>query len=285
MDHGSTFDALLPRQIATKAEDVGVSKANMDGPETLILSVLAGGFIALGGVFSTTVISGTAGALPFGVIRLLAGPSFCLGLILVVVCGAEFFTGNNLLLMAFASRKVSLGKVMRNWGIVYLGNLVGAGGTALGMALANFHTLGKGAVGKCALDIAASKCTLGFEEAFVRGAFCNALVCLAVWMCMSCRSTGDKILAIIVPVTAFVAAGFEHSIANMYFIPFGLLVQALAGEKFWASIGAAPEVYAVITPSAFVFKNLVPVTLGNILGGGLMVGCVYWVVYCRGRAR
>ncbi|MBS0198459.1 MAG: formate transporter FocA [Planctomycetes bacterium] len=285
MDIGTTFDALLPRQIAAKAEDAGVAKAKLDALETLLLAILAGAFIALGAVFSTTVGAGAAGVLPFGLARLVSGVAFCLGLILVVIAGAELFTGNNLLLMAFASRKISLVTVLRNWGIVYVGNFAGAAATAVGMMLAGHHEMGKGVVGKAALDIAAGKCALAWDQAFVRGAYCNALVCLAVWLCMSCRTTGDKVLAIVFPVTAFVAAGFEHSIANMYFVPVGLLIKGWAGAGFWESAGTAASAYEGITLSRFVWNNLIPVTLGNVVGGGIMVGSVYWVVYCRSRPR
>ncbi len=281
MDAIHPFDSLMPRQIAAKAEDVGVAKGHMDAPTTLLLAILAGAFISMGAVFSTVAATGSV-ALPFGVGRILAGLAFCLGLILVVVAGAELFTGNNLLLMAFASRKLSWRLLLRNWVLVYLGNMAGAVATALGMYLAALHNLGAGQVGQTMLTIAHGKLELGWGEAFARGVFCNALVCLAVWICMSCRTTGEKVLAIVFPITAFVASGFEHSVANMYFVPAAIFVQD------WGPAGAqaAPGLSGVMPLEwgPFVLHNLVPVTLGNIVGGGVLVGIVYWEVYCR-RAR
>lgn len=278
MDGIHPFDSLMPRQIAAKAEDVGVAKGHLDAPTTLLLAILAGAFISLGAVFSTVAATGS-GAMPFGVGRLLAGVAFCLGLILVVVAGAELFTGNNLLLMAFASRKLSLRSLMRNWVLVYIGNMAGAVATALGMFLANLHSMGGGQVGQAMLTIAQRKVELGWGEAFVRGVFCNALVCLAVWLCMSCRTTGEKVLAVLFPITAFVAAGFEHSVANMYFVPAAIFVQDWGSADIPTQFGAPAP-----TPlewGSFVVRNLIPVTLGNVVGGGMLVGIVYWEVYCR----
>jgi formate transporter len=282
MDPAPHFDSLLPREIAQKAEATGVTKAGLDFVSTLLLAMLAGAFIALGAVFSTVAVCGSGGVLPFGLLRIIAGIAFSLGLILVVVAGAELFTGNNLLLMAFASGKIPITSVLRNWCIVFFGNFIGAVLTAGGMMFAGLHTLGNGEVGKTALAIANAKCSLSMEEALARGIFCNALVCLAVWLCMSCRSTGDKILAILFPVTAFVAAGFEHSVANMYFVPAALFIKQSASTEFWNSISTQASAYPHISWGAF-FTTLVPVTFGNIVGGGVLVGVVYWVIYSRRR--
>jgi formate/nitrite transporter len=252
----------------------------MDTATTFALSVLAGAFIAMGAVFATTATAG-GGELPYGVVRLLGGLTFSLGLILVIVAGAELFTGNNLIVMAWASRRVSTLRLLRNWGIVYAGNLVGAVATALLLYVGKQYELGGGVVGTQAVSIAAAKTSLGWGQAFVLGAFCNALVCLAVWLCYSARTTADKVLAIIPPITAFVAAGFEHSVANMYFIPFGLLVHG--NDGFWSQQSVALPAGADLTWTGFVSANLVPVTLGNIVGGSLMVGAVYWFVYLRPR--
>jgi formate transporter FocA len=245
------------------------------------LAVLAGAFIAMGAVFTTTVTAGAAGVLPYGLARLLGGLVFSLGLILVVVAGAELFTGNNLIVMAWAGRRVSTGKMIRNWVIVYAGNFVGAILTAYGVFLSAQYTFGKGAVGLNALTIANAKVGLDFVPALVLGVFCNALVCLAVWLCMSARTTVDKIIAIIFPISAFVAAGFEHSIANMYFIPMGLLIKGGAPASFWTAIGQTPADFSTLTWSNFFVANLLPVTIGNIIGGALMVGLVYWFIYLR----
>jgi formate/nitrite transporter len=277
---GTGLDALPPPDMARKAEQVGVTKAGLDGATTFALSILAGAFIAMGAVFATTATAGGS-ELPYGVARLLGGLTFSLGLILVVVAGAELFTGNNLIVMAWASRRVSTLRLMRNWAIVYAGNLVGALATALLVYVGKQYEFGDGAVGVQAVSIAAAKTSLGWWQALVLGALCNALVCMAVWLCYSARTTADKVLAIIPPIAAFVAAGFEHSVANMYFIPYGLL--ANSDDAYWSqqdvTLASSPD----LTWAGFVTSNLVPVTIGNILGGGLMVGAIYWFVYLRPR--
>lgn len=276
----SRFDALLPPEIAARAEDIGAAKAALPTVPLFMLSVLAGAFIALGSVLFTTVMTG-AGGLPWGIARLLGGVSFCLGLVLVVVAGAELFTGNNLLIMALVSGKIRLRAVLRNWGIVYAGNFLGAIATAALMFLTGQFMMARGQVGLAALTIAHEKCRLDWIEAFSRGILCNALVCLAVWLCLSCRSTTDRILAILFPITAFVAAGFEHSIANMYFIPIGLFIRDLAPDALWGTTGATPDAFPALTWGRFIAANLVPVTLGNIVGGAGLVGMVYWLIYRR----
>ena len=278
-----SFDALLPAEMAEMAEKSGVRKANLDLASSFTLAVLAGAFIALGALFSTTVVAGASGSLTYGVTRLLAGAVFSLGLILVVVGGAELFTGNNLIVMAWASRRVSTGLLLRNWLVVYVGNFVGAVGTAILVYLGGQHLFGDGAVGAAALATANTKTGLGFVQAVALGTLCNTLVCLAVWLALSARSVADKVLAIVPPTAAFVAASFEHSIANMYFIPTGLFIKAGAPEGFWTQIGKTAADYPHLTWERFVVGNLVPVTIGNIIGGAVLVGIVYWFVYLRGR--
>ena len=284
-----TFDALLPPQMASRAEAIGIRKAQTDLWTMLALAVLAGAFIAAGALYSTTVSAGAA-ALPYGVGRLLAGFVFCLGLILVIVAGAELFTGNNLIVMAWAGRKVKTRLLLRNWGIVYLGNFIGAILTALIMLGTQQYMFGKGSVGVAALNTALAKATLNPLQAMFLGIMCNALVCMAVWLCYSARSTIDKILAIVFPISAFVAAGFEHSVANMYFIPMGLLIKQFAPASFWAADAlakATPAVtvaaYTRLTWGNFFVNNLIPVTIGNIIGGAGLVGLVYWFAYLRTR--
>jgi formate transporter len=272
------IDALLPAEMATRAAYVGVRKSEMPALTTFTLSILAGAFIALGAVFATNTAAG-AGELPFGVGKLLTGLVFCLGLILVVVGGAELFTGNNLIVMAWASGKVSGRALLRNWAIVYTGNFVGALGTALLVFWSKQYTFGAGSVGETALKIAASKSGLDFFQALVLGILCNALVCLAVWLTFSARSTIDKIASIIFPITAFVAAGFEHSIANMYFIPYGLLIKGF-DPAFVAEKGLD---LTKLTWSNFFVNNLLPVTIGNIIGGALLVAAIYWSVFLRNK--
>jgi formate transporter FocA len=277
------FDALLPADMAARAEDIGVKKANLDGASMFALAVLAGAFIALGAIFATTVLAGSAGALPYGVARLLAGAAFSLGLILVLVGGAELFTGNNLIVMAWASGRVGSAVLLKNWLVVYLGNFVGSFGTALLVFLSGQYTFGKGAVGAAALATAHAKLGFSFVEAVALGTLCNALVCLAVWLTFSARTTTDRILATVPPIAAFVAAGFEHSVANMYFIPEGLLIREGAGASFWTDLGKTAADFPDLTWGRFVVSNLLPVTIGNIIGGAVLVGAVYWFVYLRKR--
>lgn len=287
------IDALLPAEMAKRAEYVGVRKAETPALTLFALAVLAGAFIALGAIFSITVSAGAisikdaTGAaafstgLPYGFTRLLSGLVFCLGLILVVVGGAELFTGNNLIVMAWASGKVSTAAVLRNWGIVYVGNFVGSVGSALMLFLSRQYMNGGGSVGLLALNVAKAKVELDFVQAIALGVLCNALVCLAVWMTFSARSTIDKIAAIIFPITGFVAAGFEHSIANMYFVPIAIFIKNYASSSFWELIGKTPADYASITWGNFLVKNLIPVTIGNIIGGVVLVAAVYWLVFLR----
>jgi formate/nitrite transporter len=289
------IDALLPADMAAKAEAIGIKKAALPFWNMFVLAILAGAFIALGAIFATTVSAGSiaikdaAGAaafstgLPYGVVRLLTGLVFTLGLILVVVGGAELFTGNNLILMAFMDNKVTFGQLMRNWGIVYLGNFVGSIATAALMFFSKQYTFGNGSIGLNILNIGEAKTNLGFVQAIALGIMCNALVCLAVWLCYSARSTTDKILSIIPPISAFVAAGFEHSVANMYFIPIALFVKTWGDPKFFETIGKTAENFPHLTWGNFFVSNLLPVTIGNIIGGAFMVGLVYWFVYLRGK--
>lgn len=288
-----SFDALLPAAMAAKAEDIGVKKANLKALNMFLLAILAGAFIGIGAIFATTVAAGgmsvkdAAGAaafstgLPYGVTRLLTGLVFSTGLILVIIGGAELFTGNTLITMAFASKKVTLAQLMRNWVIVYAGNLVGSIATAYIVFLGKQYAFGSGAIGLTALNIAEGKTALTFIQAVALGIMCNALVCMAVWMSFGARSTSDKIMAIIPPIACFVAAGFEHSIANMYFIPLGLFVKNSGDTAFFTMIGKTAADFTHLTWGNFLVANLLPVTIGNIIGGGLMVGLLYWMIYQR----
>lgn len=262
------FDAYAPAEVARRVRDVGVAKAAAPLATTFMLAVLAGAFIALGALFFTITITTGAGAAPapYGFVRLAGGMTFSLGLVLVIVGGAELFTGNNLIAMAWASKRVTTRELARNWAWVYLGNLIGAVGTAVLVWLADVHLLADGAVGETMVRIARTKVSLDPLTAVARGILCNALVCLAVWLCMAARSVADKILAIILPISAFVACGFEHSIANLYFLPSGLLLVADSASPIgWMD----------------VLANLVWVTVGNTLGGTVLVAFVYWSVYLR----
>ena len=286
------IDSLLPAEMATRAEYLGVRKAEMPVFSMLMLSVLAGAFISLGAIFATTVAAGgmsvTAAdgtlafstGLPYGLTRLLTGLVFCLGLVLVIVGGAELFTGNNLIVMAWASGKVSGRALLRNWVIVYAGNFFGSIATAALMLFSKQYTFGSDAVGITALKIAIAKCELGFMQAIALGVLCNALVCLAVWLTYSARTTIDKIVSIIFPITAFVAAGFEHSVANMYFIPYALLVKSF-DPVYMAKVGEKVSNLEALTWKAFFINNLIPVTIGNIIGGAVLVAAIYWIIFLR----
>jgi formate transporter len=290
-----SFDAILPTAMAVRAEESGVKKATTDALTLLVLGVLGGAFISFGAIFATTVSAGSisitatdggaafSAGLPYGVIRLLSGLVFSLGLILILVGGAELFTGNNLIVMAWASGKVSTIDLCRNWTIVFTGNFVGAFATAIIMFLTAQYTFGGGSVGLTALYTANAKAGLEFVPAVALGIMCNALVCLASWMCYSARSSTDKILTIIPPITAFVAAGFEHCIANIYYFPIALFIKTGAPDSFWAAIGKTAADFPNLTWGSFFIANLLPVTIGNIIGGSIMVGAIYWFVYLRYR--
>ncbi len=258
----SSTDARPPREIARQIEQLGVTKARTDALTVLVLAVLAGAFISLGALLFIVVTTGSG--LGFGVTRLIGGMSFSLGLVLTVVAGAELFTGNNLLAMAWASGLIGTRDVLRNWLLVYTGNVIGCLGTVLLVVWSGVAGMGGGTVGETALAVASAKTGLTLGAAFARGVLCNALVCLAVWLAMSGRSVADRILAILFPITAFVAMGFEHSIANWFFLPLGY------------ALGGADAV-----PLASAAANLLAVTAGNIAGGTLLVAGVYWMAYLR----
>lgn len=281
----NVFDELLPQAMANKAREIGIKKAHMDFLSTFSLSVLAGAFIALGGIFFT--ISQTSGGVPlhWGVLRVVGGLTFSLGLILVIVGGAELFTGNNMIVMAWAGRHLSTKRLLRNWVIVYLGNMIGAVATALVVFLGHHYTMAGGTVGVTALNIGLGKVNLDFSQAIILGILCNALVCLAVWLTYSARTTLSRITAIIFPISAFVAAGFEHCVANMYFVPYAILIKAGAPASFWETIGVAADKYQTLTWGTFLFNNLLPVTIGNMIGGVFFVALVYWLIYLRGSSK
>jgi formate/nitrite transporter len=266
------FDAYAPAEVAVRVRDVGVAKARAPLLTLIALAVLAGAFISVGALFYSVSVTPGPGAssLPFGLSRLAGGIAFSLGLVLVVVGGAELFTGNNLLAMAWAANRITTAEVLRNWTWVYLGNLMGALGTALLVFVAGIHTLGDGSVGETMIRIARGKVTLDPMAAIARGMLCNVLVCLAVWLCMAARGVADKILAIVFPISAFVACGFEHSVANMFFLPLGMVLAAPGGVP--------------ISPTE-IAHNLFYVTVGNILGGTVLVALVYWFVYLREQDR
>ncbi|MEQ8247608.1 MAG: formate/nitrite transporter family protein [Alphaproteobacteria bacterium] len=260
------LDAYAPAEVARRVESAGVAKAGLPLVPTLALGVLAGAFIAFGSLFYLVAV--TDSGLGYGIERIVGGICFSLGLILVVVAGAELFTGNNLIAIAWADRKITSRQLLRNWGLVFVANFAGAVATAVIVDLSGIMGAHNGALAETVVRIAADKSALPFGEAFLRGLLCNALVCLAVWLAMAAHSVSGKILAIVFPIAAFVALGLEHSVANMFLIPLGLLV-APDGPVAGLTLGG-------------LASNLVPVTLGNIVGGSVFVALVYYVVYIRG---
>lgn len=259
-------DAYSPKEIAARIESVGVRKANLPLLPMAALGVLAGGFIALGALYFNLVASDPD--LGFAAKRVLGGLVFSLGLVLVTVAGAELFTGNNLMVMARVHGRITTRLMLRNFAVVYLANFAGAFGLAAIVALSGHGSMNGGLVGESAIATGVAKCELGFGEAFFKGVLCNLLVCLAVWLAMAGRQVVDRVVAVVFPVSAFVAAGFEHCVANMYFVPLAIF---LAGD-------AAP---GSLTWTNFLVANLVPVTLGNLVGGAGLVGLVYHLVYGR----
>lgn len=263
------FDAFSPVEIAEKIERIGVVKARLPFTKMFLLGVLAGAFIGLGAMYYVVILSDQN--LTFGLARILGGVAFSLGLLLVVVAGAELFTGNNLLVMAWADNKITFRELLRNWAIVCFANFIGAFGLALLVYLSKHAEMQNGAIAQQYLKIATYKSNLPFAQAYFSGVLCNVLVCLAVWMASAGRTVTDKLVAIIFPVSAFVAAGFEHSIANMYFIPMGILLQldnpVVAGTEALSWLG--------------LLHNLLPVILGNITGGAVFVATFYHFIYAE----
>jgi len=281
MDSTPSFDAIPPAGMAEKAVQLGIKKANSPVSTLSVLGFLAGAYIAMGAIFATAVTSGANGLLSYGVTKLLSGLTFCLGLILVVVGGAELFTGNMLISMAWADGKVTLKALLRNWLIVYLANFAGSIVMAGLIFYSGQYAFGHGVIGINMLTIGETKTSLAFFPAVYLGILCNMAVCLAVWLTYSARTTTDKIMAIIFPITMFVAAGFEHSVANMYFIPSALFIKYGANQAFFDAIEKTPADFPHLTWENFLIGNLLPVTIGNIIGGVVMVGLIYWYAYLR----
>src|SRR5258706_9936866 len=263
------LNAYSPAEIKEAVEKVGVKKTRLPALASFMLAMVAGGSVGLGALYYTIVAS--AQGMSFAAVRLLGGLTFSLGLVLVIVGGAELFTGNNLIVMAWASRKVSTREMLRNWVIVYFGNLVGSLGLVVLVFFSHHLDMNGGRIGLSILNTAVGKIQPDVITLFFKGILCNLLVCLAVWLAYAGRSVTDKIVALILPVSAFIAAGFEHCVANMYFLPLAWLLTQTGNVP--ANFDASP-----ITISGIV-HNLIPVTLGNIVGGAGLVGAVYWAIY------
>lgn len=275
------FDLLLPAAMAKVAEEAGVYKATKHPMKTFYLAITAGVFISIAFVFYITATTGTA-AMPYGIAKLIGGICFSLGLILCVICGADLFTSTVLIVVAKASGRITWGQLAKNWLNVYFGNLVGALLFVLLMWLSGEYMTANGGWGLNVLQTADHKMHHTFVEAVSLGILANLMVCLAVWMSYSGRSLMDKAMIMVLPVAMFVASGFEHSIANMFMIPMGIVIRNFASPEFWTAIGSTPESFSHLTVMNFITDNLIPVTIGNIIGGGLLVGLTYWVIYLRG---
>ncbi len=268
------YDAYVPAEMARRAEASAIRKANRDIVSAFFLAVQAGSFIALAAAFFTHVVHDCT--LGVGIAKLIGGACFSLGLVLVIIAGADLFTGDTLMVMGCFTGRITVGRMLRGWVFVFLGNLAGSL-AVVAMVWASGHWSGNGgAVGIAAVKIANAKVNLTFLQAFASGMLCNILVCLAIWLCYSARSVTDKIMAIIFPITAFVAMGFEHSIANMYFIPAGLA--ARRNPDILKLLGEADLSH--LTIPGFL-HNLLPVTIGNMVGGAIFVGTIYWLLYLR----
>lgn len=278
--NSSQFDALSPQQIAERAAEVGVAKATKSPKKSFLLAITAGIHIGIAFIFYTIATTG-AGDMSWGMARFIGGLAFSLGLILVLVTGGELFTSSVLTIVARAGGKISWTSMFRNWGVVYLGNFVGALLLVLCMLVAKQYMFSDGQVGLNTMKIAQHKLHHDFSQAVALGIMCNVLVCLAIWMSYSGRSLTDKILVMILPVAMFVASGFEHCIANMFQVPMGIAIKNFAPEQFWQLTGANITDFADLTLSNFLINNLLPVTIGNIIGGAFCIGLFYWMIYLR----
>ena len=269
----SPFDCLKPEAIAAVAEDITYGKATKPTAKTFMLAITAGAFISIAFVFYITVLA-TGGS------KLAGGVCFALGLILCVILGGELFTSTTLTLVARAANRITWSQMLKNWAIVYFGNLIGGLIMVALIMLSSQYMNTSGQWGLTALNVAQHKIHHTFVEAVALGILCNLMVCLAAWMAFGGRTITDKALIMILPVAMFVASGFEHSIANMFMIPVGIAIQTFAGPEFWQAISADPAKYADLTIGHFIVNNLIPVTIGNIIGGG-MIGLTYWFIFRR----
>lgn len=274
------FDMLLPAAMAKIAEDAGVSKATKHPVKTFYLAIAAGVFISIAFVFYITSTTGTAGV-PYGLAKLVGGICFSMGLMLVVICGADLFTSTVLTLIAKVSGRISWKQLAINWLNVYIANLIGALFFVALIWFSGQYMAANGLWGLNVLQTASHKLHHTFVEALCLGILANLMVCLAVWMSYSGRTVLDKMFVMILPVAMFVASGFEHSIANMFLVPLGIVVKNFAVPEFWQMVGATPEQFSHLTMSNFIIDNLIPVTIGNIIGGACLVGLTHWVIYLR----
>ena len=264
-----------PAEIAENYVSIGKKKVNLAIDKMFLLAILAGAFVALGGVGSSTAAVGVTSSIG----KLISGCIFPGGLTLVLLAGSELFTGNCLLSIPLLEKEITVKNLLKNWGIVYLGNFVGGMLVAIGLVYSGQYNMFDGQMAVSVFSTAAAKCTLSFSDAFIRGIFCNVLVCLAVWVAFSAKKSAGKIISLFFPILIFVVCGFEHCVANMYYISAGLFGKNI--PSYVAAAESANINLDVITWKNFLVTNLVPVTLGNIVGGAVCVGAVYWYIYLR----
>ena len=272
--------ARSPYAMAELGEQIAIGKAQKALSTTFLLAIMAGMMISLAGVFYTTVSAG-AGDMPYGIAKFVGGLSFSMGLMAVVLCGADLFTSSTLLAIPAVSRKITIRSMLRNWVVVYFGNLVGSLLMVAMIVYTDQWRGGHGEVGSAALYIANGKLGYSYGQALVLGILCNLMVCLAIWMSYSARAASGKMLAMVLPVAMFIAAGFEHSIANMYLLPVGLAIKSLAAPEFWSEIGKTAASFPNISLSNIIWQNLLPVTIGNIIGGAVLIGIFNWHIFLK----
>ncbi|CDG87687.1 formate transporter FocA [Xenorhabdus bovienii] len=281
MKTDNPFNLFPPAVMAQIADDSGVYKVNKHPAVTYLSAIMAGVFISIAFVFYITATTGTS-SIPYGLAKLTGGICFSLGLMLVVIFGADLFTSTVLTIVSKATGRITWSQMLKNWINVYIGNLIGALFFVILMWQSGQYAVANGSWGLNVLQTADHKMHHTFIEAVCLGILANLMVCLAVWMSYAGRSLIDKLFALILPVAMFVASGFEHSIANMFLIPFGIIIKNFAPTEFWAKVGATPEQFPQLTVSHFITDNLIPVTIGNIIGGAILVGLIYWFMYLRG---
>ncbi|MEK9495358.1 formate transporter FocA [Photorhabdus sp. P32] len=280
MKADTPFNLLPPAVMTQIANDIGVYKTTKPVAITYLSAITAGVFISIAFVFYITATTGTA-SVSYGLAKLVGGICFSLGLMLVVVCGADLFTSTVLTIISKATGRITWHQMIKNWLNVYFGNLIGALFFVAIIWFAGQYRVADGLWGLNVLQTANHKMHHSFIEALCLGILANLMVCLAVWMSYAGRSLMDKVFAMILPVSMFVASGFEHSIANMFLIPLGIIIKHFAPTEFWINVGATPEQFSQLTISHFITDNLIPVTIGNIIGGAVLVGLTYWSIYLR----
>ncbi|OKP05320.1 formate transporter FocA [Xenorhabdus eapokensis] len=281
MKTDSPFNLFSPAVMAQLADDIGVYKVNKHPTVTYLSAIMAGVFISIAFVFYITATTGTS-SIPYGLAKLTGGICFSLGLMLVVICGVDLFTSTVLTIISKATGRITWSQMIKNWINVYIGNLMGALFFVALVWYSGQYAVANGIWGLNVLQTADHKMHHSFIEAVCLGILANLMVCLAVWMSYAGRSLIDKLFALILPIGMFVASGFEHSIANMFLIPFGIIIKNFAPDEFWLKVGTTPEQFPQLNVSSFITDNLIPVTIGNIIGGAVLVGLAYWLIYLRG---